>query len=156
MTVELVLRRSHDDRHRYDVDGVGSLRYGGWASRRAEMRPVDGPALAVAPRGLMSRSADATTAAGEPIGEFAHQRKLTHGGTVEWRGRTLTLRSEAFLTSRYALVDGSSVLLEVRASGWGRTPARAVLGGELLEPGLVLFTLWLVNDFVAQDSSSGG
>lgn len=156
MGVELELRRSHDDRRRYDIDGVGALRYGRWFSRRAELLPAEGPALTVAPRGMMSRSAGATTAAGEDVGTFAQTRRLTHGGTVTWRGRTLVVRSEAVLTSRYALVDGESLLLEVRASGSGRRPARLTLGGELLEPGLVLFTTWLVHDFLVQDSSSGG
>ena len=156
MAVELELRRSHDDRRRYVVDGVGSLRYGSWFSRRAELMPVGGPALTAQPRGVMSRSAVAVTAAGVPVGEFAQSRRLTHGGEVTWRGRSLTLRSEAVLTSRYSLLDGTSVALEVRASGWGRTRARLTLGTELLEPGLVLFALWVVQDFLAQDSSSGG
>ena len=43
MAVELVLRRSRDDRRAYVVDGVGSLTYGRWLSRRAELRPVEGP-----------------------------------------------------------------------------------------------------------------
>jgi hypothetical protein len=156
MAVELELKRWFDDRRRFDLDGVGSIRRGGWWSRRAGLLPVQAPPLTAAPQGLMGRAAIVTTADGVTVGRFAQKGVLSHGGELVWRDRQLRVRSEALLTNRYSISDGDTALLEVRATGWGRTPARVSLSGEAADPGLVLFALWVVQDFIAQDSASAG
>ncbi|MBC2931837.1 hypothetical protein [Nocardioides sp. zg-1228] len=155
MAVELVLTRSDGDRRRHDLDGVGTIRRGGWWSRSCELVPVEGPPLTAAPQGRMGRAAVATDTAGVTVGRFAQKGLLTHGGELVWRDRPLRVRSEALVTTRYSVSDGDTALLEVRATGRGRTPARVSLHHERVDPGLVLFSLWLVQDFIAQDSSAG-
>lgn len=152
---DLALVRSADDRRRYDIDGVGSLRRVGLFSRTTLLFPDGGEPLTAQSRVSLSGAAEVVAPGGDVVGEFAEQALLGHGGDLTWRGRRLRLGSGTVLISRYVLRDGDTTLLEVQARGWGDRPVDVSLGEEAVDPGLVLFALWLTQGFVDHDSRPG-
>src|SRR3954447_17348835 len=66
---DLELVRDPQDRRRYVLEGVGSLRVEGFARRRATIE-ADGRTWQAAPIGFWKRSMIATDAAGETVAEF--------------------------------------------------------------------------------------
>ncbi|MDR7253407.1 hypothetical protein J2X46_002392 [Nocardioides sp. BE266] len=151
---DLVLRQSSEDRRRYDVEGIGSIRRMSLFSRTALLLPVDGEPLTAQSRGLLSGEAEAVTPKGEVVGAFTRPDLLTRGGEIAWHGRRLRLRTTPVLVSRYSLRDGETTLLDLQATGWGTSPAQLTVH-EATDPGLVLFVLWLAQGFVDHDSGRG-
>jgi hypothetical protein len=151
---DLVLSRSVEDRRRFDLEGVGSLRRVGLFSRTTLLFPSGGEPLTAQSRVGLSGGAEALAPGGEVVGEFTSQALLGHGGEIAWRGRWLDLRSGTVLISRYVLRDGDTTLLEVQARGWGESPADVTIGAEPVDPGLVLFVLWLTQGFVDHDAGA--
>ena len=143
----LVLTRAGDDRRRYDLAGVGSIRRPGLFGRASELRTVTGRALLARPSGLLHLGAEAVDEASGIVGTFSQQGTLRHGGEVVWNGLPHRITSQSSWKYRYELAHHDRSLLEVEARGWGQKPAQVVISDGRVDPGLVLFTLWLVQHF---------
>ena len=149
---DLELERASGDRRLYVLDGVGTLRLSGLFSRAATA-DVDGRRWRFDRRGFWQRGIEATDEAGAVVGEF-EPRTIRRGGTVRWGNRELTLRPASSWRERYALVDGERELATFDGKGWGRRPVALTLADdEALDPGLVLFTAFVVRG-LAEDASS--
>jgi hypothetical protein len=146
---ELELRRSPDDRRLYELEGVGTLRLEGLASRRATAEAA-GRSWQLARRGVWRRGILATDGAGGEAGEFT-PRALRRGGTLVWLGRELALRPASRWRERYALVDGETELAVFDARSWGKRPVKVTLHGEAgaQDPGLLLFAAFIARDLAA-------
>ncbi len=71
-----------------------------------------------------------------------------------WEGRELALRPSSVFRQRYVLADGARDLAMIESSGWGRRPVRIeVDAGVEVEPGLLLFAAYVVNQ-LAKDNSA--
>ena len=151
---ELALTRSVDDRRRYELDGVGSIRRVGLFSRGAELHTVTGRMLNARSRGFAGRTSDATDEASGTVGQFVQAWKLKRTGTLTWRGLPHEVTTESSWRNRYLLSRDGRALLTVQCRGWGRTPARLTVHDDTLDPGLALFTTWLVQQFVESDAAA--
>jgi hypothetical protein len=150
--VELELTRRAGDRRLYELAGVGSVRMKGWASRTAGAE-ANAHSWEIARRGLFSRMVEATDEAGKTVGQF-RARGLRRGGTLRWSDRELSLRPASRWRQRYALADGDRELAVFEGRGRGRRWVRVTLDDpRALDPGLVLFTAFVVGG-LAQDASA--
>jgi hypothetical protein len=148
---ELELTRSPADRRLYELAGIGTIRLPSIFAR--------GPAIAAAggerwrlERRLLSRAAFATDEAGSVCGDF-HARSFRRGGTVRWNRHDFALRPASGFRERYALADGDRELALFDGKSWGKRPVKVKLEDESLEPGLVLFTAWIVRG-LAEDAGA--
>jgi len=149
---ELELTRSRDDRRLYVLEGVGTLRLRGWLSRGATAE-VEGRRWEIERRGILVPATEAFDAGGTVVGEF-HGRVLRRGGTLRWGERELELRPASVWRSRYALADGERELAVLDGKGWGKRPVAVVLDDPAaIDPGLLLFAVYVVRS-LAEDSSS--
>jgi hypothetical protein len=150
---ELALTRSADDRRRYELAGLGSLRRPRLLSRDAEVTTRDGVVRTthLSPTG---KYAQITDAHGGQVGEYARTRWTDHSGTVTWRGLPYDLTVESHWRNRYLLSHHGSDVVRVACRGWGKKPATLELLDPRVDPGLVLFTTWLVQTFVEMNSSA--
>jgi hypothetical protein len=149
---DLELTRTPDDRRLYALDGVGTLRVGGFWSRTA-IAEAAGQTWTLTRRGFWRRAIDATDDAGRVVGEF-DPRMLRRGGTVRWGGRELALRPSSAWRERYALVDGDRELAVLDGKGWGRRPVRVTVDDPAaVEPGLLLFATFVVRG-LAEDAGA--
>jgi hypothetical protein len=152
---ELELTRSRDDRRRYDLEGVGSLRLQGWMSRGATA-DVEGSGWAFRRRGFWRTAFEATDAEGDEAGTF-RATGLKRGGTLRWGDRELQLRAGSFWRERYALADGERELALFEGKSWGRRPVRVTIDDPAaLDPALVLFTAYVVRGLAEDASAAAG
>src|SRR4051812_612751 len=152
---ELELTRSGDDRRRYEVDGVGTLRLGGLLSRGATAAS-DGAEWSFDRRGFWQRTVEATDATGDVVGSF-QPGKLRRGGTLRWGGRDLELRPASRWRERYALVDGDRELAALDGKGWGKRPVRiAVDDPDAVDAGLLLFATFVVRGLAEDAGAAAG
>src|SRR6266516_1924971 len=79
---DLELKRTPGDRRLYVLEGVGTLRFSGFASRTATAE-AGGSSWRIARRGFWQRVIQATDELGSAAGEF-ELRGLRRGGTVRW------------------------------------------------------------------------
>lgn len=149
--VELELTRSASDRRLYELTGIGTVRMPSLFAR--------GPAIATAgrpswrfERRFWSRGAIAMDDTGALSGEF-QPRTLRRGGTLRWNERELALRPASSFRERYALADGNREVALFDGKSWGRRPVKVTLEDESLDPGLVLFTAWIVRG-LAEDAGT--
>ena len=149
---DLELTRTPGDRRLYALEGVGTLRLQGVASRTATAE-AGGTTWRIARRGFWQRLVEATDAAGTAVGEF-EPRSLRRGGTVRWAGRELALRPASSWRERYALVDGDLEIALLDGKGWGRRPVMVTVDDSgAVEPGLLLFAAFVVRG-LAEDAGS--
>jgi hypothetical protein len=149
---ELELTRSPVDRRLYALEGLGTLRLEGVASRRATAEAA-GRRWRFAGRGFLQRVIEATDEGGLLVGEF-EPRTLHRGGTLRWDGRELGLRPASAWRERYALVEGDRELAAFDGKGWGKRPVAVTLADDVAgEPGLVLFAAFVVRG-LAEDASA--
>ena len=151
--IELELTRSRDDRRLYELAGVGTLRLEGLASRRA-LAQASGRRWAIARRGFWRRQIEAVADDGSVDGRY-EPRSVRRGGTVRWGGRELALRPASVWRERYALADGERELALFEGKGWGKRPVKVSLAEEL-EPGLVLFTTFVVRGLAEDANAAAG
>jgi hypothetical protein len=152
---ELELTRSPDDRRLYVLDGVGTLRLEGWASRRATAA-TGADSWRFARRGFWQHAIEATDAAGATVGSF-EPRTFRRGGDVWWDGRELTLRPASAWRERYALADGHRELVILDGKGWGRRPVKvSVEDPGAIEPELLLFAAFVVRSLAEDAASAAG
>ena len=149
---ELELTRSREDRKRYVLDGVGTLRLEGWTNRTATATAGD-RTWALARRGVFKAVVEATDAFGTPVGVY-EPRTFKRGGTLRWGGREYTLRPASVWRSRYALADGDRELAVFDGRGWGKRPVAIVVDDPAaLDAGLVLYTAFVVRG-LAEDANT--
>jgi hypothetical protein len=141
---ELALTRSSGDKRRYELDGIGTLRLGGWATRWATAE-AGARKWGFARRGILGTVVQATDPAGTVVGTF-EGRSIKRGGPLRWDGREYALQSDSRWRERYALVDGERTLATMEGHAWGKRPVRVDLedGGPAIDPGLLLFTAFVV------------
>jgi hypothetical protein len=152
---ELELTRSREDRKLYVLDGVGTLRVRGWTSRGATAE-ADGRSWELERRGIFTSVFAATDASGTAVGAF-RGRTLRRGGTLQWGARELELRPASAWRSRFALADGERELAIFDGKGWGKRPVAVVVDDlSAIDPGLVLFTAFVVRGLAEDASSAAG
>jgi hypothetical protein len=152
---ELELTRSREDRKLYVLDGVGTLRLHGWTSRTATGEAA-GRSWEIERRGIFTSAFEATDASGTTVGAF-RGRTLRRGGTVFWGERELELRPASAWRSRYALADGERELAIFDGKGWGKRPVAVIVDDlRAIDPGLVLFTAFVVRGLAEDASSAAG
>ncbi len=151
---DLELRRSRDDRKRFDLAGAGSIRLGPWYRGGATILAGD-ELLEVERRGMFRRTIEALDAAGGVVGRFGPQG-WKRGGPLWWDGRELALAPSSFWRERYALVDGDRDLALLDGKGWGSRPVRIRLDDPATEPALLLFAAYVVDQLAADAGSTAG
>jgi hypothetical protein len=152
---DLELTRTPEDRRRYALEGVGTLRLEGLFARRATA--VAGAASWSFDRvGFWQRSMEATDATGAVVGTF-DARSIKRGGTVRWGGRELTLRPSSWWKERYALADGDREIAVLDGKGWGKRPVRVTLDDPAaVEPGLLPFAAFVVRGLAEDAGATAG
>ena len=149
---ELELTRSREDRRLYEVDGVGTLRLGGFLARGATAE-AGAASWSFDRRGFWQRTIEASDDAGVVVGSFA-TRGMRRGGDLRWGGRDLALRPASRWKERYALVHDELELAILDARGWGRRPVRITVEDPgAVEPGLLLFAAFVVRS-LADDAGA--
>jgi hypothetical protein len=108
---ELELTRSSGDRRLFVLEGVGTLRVGGWLSRGATAE-AGADSWQLGRRGVFKAAMQATDGAGAVAGEF-EGRAMRRGGTLRWGGRELELRPSSIWRERYALAEGERELATI-------------------------------------------
>jgi hypothetical protein len=152
---ELALTRSKGDRRRYELEGIGTLRLGGWASRWATAEAGERK-WGLARRGILRSRIEATDPAGTVVGTF-EGRSLKRGGTLRWDGAEYVLKPDSRWRERYALVDGERTLSTLEGKGWGKRPVRVEIADDVtIAPGLVLFAAFVVRALAEDASSAAG
>jgi hypothetical protein len=131
------------DRRLYALDGVGTLRLTGWASRTATAE-AGGLAWQMTYRGLIQPVIQAADATGDIAGEF-RGRTPHRGGLLRWADRELTVRPDSLWLERYVLIEDDRRLATIEAKGWSRQPVNLrVDGAAEFAPGLLLFAVFVV------------
>jgi hypothetical protein len=152
---DLELTRCRDDRRRYALDGVGTLRLEGFFARRATAE-AGATSWSFDRVGFWRTGMEATDATGAVVGTFA-ARTVKRGGTVRWGGRELTLRPASTWKERYALADGDREIALLDAKGWGKRPVRVTLDDPAaVEPGLLLFAAFVVRGLAEDAGATAG
>jgi hypothetical protein len=149
---DLELTRVPGNRRLYSLEGIGTLRLEGLASRRASAEAA-GRRWRIARRGFWTRGIQVTDEGDNVVGEF-EPRSLRRGGALEWEGRELALRSASNWRERYALAEGPRELALLDGKSWGRRPVRVSLDdAEAIDPGLLLFAVFVVRG-LAEDAAA--
>jgi hypothetical protein len=152
---ELELTRSRVDRRLYVLDGVGTLRLQGFASRAATA-DGNGRSWRLARRRWWQGGMQATDEAGAVVGEF-EPRTVRRGGAIHWAGHELSLRPASAWRERYALADGDRELAILDGKGWGRRPVKVSVDDlGAVEPGLLLFATFVVRGLAEDASAAAG
>ena len=150
---DLELKRAPGERRLYLLDGVGTLRLEGFASRSATAEAATGR-WQFGRRRFWQRAVEATDATGTLVGEF-HPRTWRRGGALSWGGRELALRPASSWRERYALADGERELAVLDGKGWGRRPVKvSVDDRDAIDPGLLLFAAFVVRGLAADASAA--
>jgi hypothetical protein len=151
---ELELTRSRDDRRRYDLEGAGSLRLGGWLRGGATIEAGE-TLLEVRARGILRRVTEATDHTGALLGSYGPEG-WKRGGPLTWEGRALALKPSSAWRERYALLDGDRELALLDGKGWGKRPVRIRLTDPATEPALLLFAAYVVRQLAENAGSTAG
>jgi hypothetical protein len=152
---ELALTRSAGDKRRYELDGIGTLRLGGWATRWATAAAGERK-WGFARRGILGTVVQATDPAGTVVGSFAG-RSIKRGGALRWQDHDYALQPDSRWRERYALVDGDRTLATMEGHAWGKRPVRVDLpdDGARVDPGLLLFTAFVVRALAGDAAAAG-
>ena len=152
---ELALTRKKGDRRRFDLDGVGTLRLGGWASRWATAE-VGERRWGFARRGVWRTRIEATDPAGTVTGLF-EGRSIKRGGTLRWQEHEYVIAPDSRWRERYALNDGDRTLAVLDAKGWGKRPVRVDVDDDAgVDGGLLLFAAFVVRALAEDAASASG
>lgn len=153
------LRRSDHDHKLYELLEIGELRTSPrWLSREVQARAVDGRAWTFDIHGFLHTKREAVDGSGQVVGSFAQRKKTWHGGSVTWYDTEYDVSLSSAWKNRYALSLRGDEILTVEAKGWGKEPVTISAPDEhaleRADPGLVLFTTWLVQTFVEDDTAA--
>jgi len=147
---DLELTRTREDRRRYALHGVGTLRLEGFLARRATAEAA-AATWSLHRVGFWRTRMEAADAMGTVVGTF-EARTVKRGGTLRWGGRELTLRPASMWKERYALADGDREIAILDGKGWGKRPVRVTVeDAAAVEPGLLLFAAFVVRG-LAEDA----
>ena len=152
--VDLELTRVPGDRRLFALAGVGTLRLMGITSRTA-VATAEGATWNIARPRFWTGDIAATDAAGKTVGSFT-PRALRRGGILLWADRELVLRPASAWRERYALASGDTELAIFEGKGWGARPVRIQVGDSAIEPGLLLFTAFVVRGLAEDASGAAG
>lgn len=145
---EIQLTRSSDDRRRFELGDIGSLRVPGFLSRNATAE-ADGTTWTFCRRGAFDRAVQAVDSAGAVVGLF-EPRTIRRGGILRWNDREWALRPASSWRERYALADGDREVAVFDGKGWGRRPVVVTVDDDTaLEPCLLLFGAFVVRRLAA-------
>jgi len=146
---DLELTRAPTDRRLYALEGVGTLRLRGLASRSATAE-ADGTSWQIAHRGFWGRRIEAMDAAGTTVGAF-EPNSVRRGGSLRWGTHDLTVRPASSWRERYALADGERELAVLEGKGWGRRPVKVTVPDSgTIDPGLLLFATFVVRSLAEE------
>jgi hypothetical protein len=149
------LTRSKEDRRLYELGPLGSLRLEGFWSRRATPTSA-GVTWRIGRVGFFGRSIQCLGAGNAVVGEF-DPRSIRRGGELRWSGRTFELRRASAWRERYALAAGEVEVAVFEGKGWGKRPVKVEIARpEAIEPGLLLFTAFVVRSLAEDASSAAG
>jgi hypothetical protein len=149
------LTRSREDRRLYELGALGSLRLEGFMSRRATATSA-GRTWRIGRSGLFGGNIYALAAGDTVAGEF-EPRAIRRGGELRWNGQTFELRPASAWRERYALAVGDTELALFDGRAWGRKPVKVeILRPEGVEPGLMLFTAFVVRSLADDASAAAG
>jgi len=151
---ELELTRTRQDHRRYDLEGAGSLRLGGWLKGGATIEAGD-VLLEVRGRGILRRTTEATDHTGALVGSYGPEG-WKRGGPLWWEGRELALKPSSAWRERYALLDDGRELALLDGKGWGKRPVRIRLTDPATEPALLLFAAYVVRQLAENAGSTAG
>jgi hypothetical protein len=150
---DLELARDPRDRRLYELEGVGSIRLGGWFSRTATAAASAGGSWSFDRPSLWRRTIEAYDAAGTIVGSF-DPRAIRRGGDLTWRGRDFQLRPASAWRERYALADRDHELAVLDGKGWGKRPVKVTVDDpSAVDPGLLLFVVFVVRR-LAEDAAT--
>jgi hypothetical protein len=152
---ELELTRTPADRRQYALDGVGTLRLQGFASRMATAE-AGATRWRIVRRRFWQRLIQATDEAGIAVGEFV-PRGMRRGGILRWSGHEYALRPANTWRQRYALAAGDREIAVLEGKSWGRRPIKVAVDDlEAVEPGLLLFACFVVRSLAEDASAAAG
>ncbi len=147
----LALRRDPHNRREWSIDGVGQVGRERLMSRAWYARPVTGPPLVLHSTGFWRRHYRALNSAGGAEGEAVTRR----GGLVgTWRGRAFGVRREGFWRRTAVLHDDGGDLARLRWRTWGRKDQTIQPEGRLIDPGLLLFAVWAVQQRATEEAAA--
>lgn len=147
---ELELTRADGDRRLFALEGVGTLRLKGWASRAATAEAA-GVSWEFNRVGVIKQTIQAADAAGSVIGRF-EPNGLKRGGKVAWQSSEFELRPASRWKERYALADGDRELALLDGKGSGGRPVKVAVE-ETIDPELLLFATFVVRG-LAEDAGT--
>jgi hypothetical protein len=135
---QLELRRLPGERSVYQLGDVGTVRrhWTGWRSAVAEAGDRRWTFTA---SGIWRSRLRATDQLGAVVGEYL-PRAFRAGGTVQWYGRELTLRSASIWRRRLVLSDAGRDIVTIDARSGGRRPVTMTVRDPQADAGLLLFT----------------
>jgi hypothetical protein len=152
--IELELTRVPEDRRRYRLAGIGSVRLEGWFTRGGSAEADGGASWRFSRRGLFGRVIEATDVTGATIGRFT-PREIRRGGKLCWGTRELKLHPVG-LRERYILSEADRDLAHLDAKGWGKRPVRISLAVDPneLDPGLLLYAAFIVHQLAGDAATA--
>ena len=153
---EGTLTRSAEDRRRFELEGYGWLRSEGWLTHKAGAGATSGAGWRFEPQGWTGGRAEALDAtSGLPVGVYRRTGSFRQRGTVTWGARSYELTGVGWAGERFQLSSDGATLVELKVRGWGKKRVALTIDESLdREPGLVLFTCWLVQLLVEQSSAA--
>lgn len=151
---DLQLIRSTDDRRRYDLPGVGSLRLPKRGSRAVAATPVTGFPLTF--HAHASRY-EATDTMGSVVGSAPATLTYEASDSLIW----VDARYALDVTTRgsrtaFVLSSGDTPLAVIEPYSDARTKAAVGLGGARVEAGLLLFATWIAQTLREQSVTGDG
>lgn len=90
------------------------------------------------------------------VGEF-DPRAIRRGGELRWNAQSYELRPASAWRERYALAIGDTEVALFEGKAWGRRPVKVeIMRPEAIEPGLMLFTCFVVRSLAEDAGSAAG
>ena len=146
MAQNLALRRSSEDKRRFDLPGVGSLQLPRWPSRATLATPIEGAALTlVADR----RACRAFDTAEREVGTSASTMRRNLIVAVRWHDTEYELRALEREGTVYILSASDRDLAVIQPHG-RRSGATIGVGETSIDPSLLLYVIWLAQRFREQ------
>jgi hypothetical protein len=128
------------------IEGVGTLRLTGWASRAATAE-AGARTWQIKYLGFTSRVIHAADSAGAIVGLFESERRTPRrGGALRWSDREFDLRHDSTRREHYTLLEGDRRFATLKAKNCGKRPLNITVHDDLaaIDLGLLLLTAFVV------------